>query len=104
MWLLQQRRREHKNAPLPGIPVGLSAVASAGQIDVAWPIQEGYVVTLYRGTVDDFGLSSAVQSFIDITNYIDTDVVSTTTYFYWITLSNGVGEGGESAGASAVAV
>ena len=92
-WLVQDRRREHKNAVAPDAPGGLSAVADVGQIDVSWPIQQGMVVNLYRGLSDVFGSASAIQSFIDDSiTYADTDVISSTAYWYWITISNGAGE------------
>lgn len=93
VWLVQDRRREHKNATVPNAPVGLSAVADVDQIDVAWAIQQGVVVNIYRGLSDVFGSASIIQSFINVSiTHTDTDVISSTDYWYWITVSNGVGE------------
>jgi len=92
IWLLQQRRRDHKNATVPDAPVGLAAAASVDYVDVTWAAQQGFVVTLYRALSDSFGASSKILSFIDVVAYVDEDVIATTDYWYFITISNGVGE------------
>jgi hypothetical protein len=92
VWFSQQRRREHKNAPAPAAPVGLSAIPSVGYVDVTWPPQPGVVIVVYRAELDDFGSASPLQSLIDATAFVDSNTVATTDYWYWITASNGAGE------------
>jgi hypothetical protein len=99
-WLIQQRRREHKDAIAPDAPVGLSAILDVSQIDLSWPIQQGMVVNLYRSLSDVFSSSSIIQSFIDDSiTYADLDIPPT-AYWYWLTVSNGAGESDPSDSAS----
>jgi len=103
-WYMQDRRRDRKGAVVPVAPTDPSATPSVGYIDISWPAQPGVIVNLYRAESDSFGSSALVQSFIDSAEYRDESVVSSTSYWYWITVSNNVGESGESGSASATAI
>ena len=76
----------------PYVPSGVQAIAVAGSIIVLWnssAYATGYNV--YRGTASSAESITPVASLLQNTQFVDTAVVSGTTYYYVVAASNIVG-------------
>ena len=91
---------------VPGAPTGLAARAGDAQVTLTWaapapnggPQVTGYNV--YDGTTADFKASTMVQSSAS-TSATATGLSNGTTYYFWVTAVNTVGQGPASNDASA---
>jgi fibronectin type 3 domain-containing protein len=92
-------------ATAPGEPQGLAATPSSGKVTLTWspPASDGgaSVTTykIYRGTSS--GAETLLTSVGNVTSYQDTAVANGTRYYYKVAAVNSVGEGPQSAEASA---
>jgi endoglucanase len=76
----------------PTAPTRVSAVAAAGQITVSWSAVSGVSgYNLYRGTTT--GGEILYRSGLTATNFVDTGLPNSTSYYYEVTASNSAGEG-----------
>ena len=87
-------------ADAPGAPA-LSAVAGDGLVNLSWSAAypggtpTGY--TLYRGTASGMESATPVATFDgSAISYVDTGLADGTTYYYYLTASNGIGVGPQS--------
>ncbi len=94
----------------PTAPLGLTAFASAGQIQLNWsaPSSVGTGLTEYRVfrslTADGEGTTPNATVTASTRTYIDTNVVAGTLYYYKVRAVNAAGVGPDSNEASAMAV
>ena len=91
-------------APLPAAPASLTAsMASAGEIDLSWPIvtwATGY--NIYRGTASGGESATPLNaSPVAVTSYDDKSVSGQTTYYYVVRAVDATGKGAASGEASA---
>lgn len=86
--------------PAPEAPQNVQVLADTGQLQISWDnvIDEvGYY--LYRSTDNNtFGLYDSVS--VDVTQYIDSNVIGGLTYYYYIVAFNSVGNSPNSSVAS----
>lgn len=90
----------------PSSPQSLTAVAAVNEVQLSWTAPAfdgnsavtGYLI--YRGTSP--GSGTCIDSSAT-TSYVDQSVVSGTTYYYWVTAENALGEGSPSNEVSATA-
>jgi hypothetical protein len=78
---------------VPATPTGLAAVAGAMQITLSWTANSETDIkhyNIYKGTTNVVGDAVLFNS-INATSFSDTVVVAGTTYYYWLTAKNVLG-------------
>jgi hypothetical protein len=86
---------------IPDAPTNVSPASGAAQASLAWATSAtATAYNIYRGTAP--GTEVLVKSGVQGTSYLDTALVSGTTYYYRITAVNSVGESPKSNGTSVV--
>ena len=79
----------------PNAPANLTATAGNAQVVLSWDASAGAdSYSVYRGTSS--GGEVLIQSGILVTTFTDTGLSNGTTYFYFVTATNGAGESGHS--------
>lgn len=87
---------------LPQAPIGLVATAvSASQIDLIWNATTNTTSYNIKRSTTNGGPYTVVATGITATNYSNTGLAGSTTYYYVVSASNAVGEGANSTQASA---
>ncbi len=93
---------------VPGAPTLNTATAGNAQVALAWtaPTDTGSGAltgyNVYRSTTNTFPGTGGIAVFgASTTNYTFTGLTNGTTYYFWVTATNGAGEGAASASLSA---
>ncbi len=77
----------------PNAPANLAATPGDGQVDLDWDNSAGAVnYNVYRGTGGNYYLEASPTS----SSWTDTSVINGTTYYYYVTAENAIGESGPS--------
>lgn len=87
----------------PGVPSGLSATATSGQIGLSWTAGGGATGYNVKRSETDGGPYTTVGTSTSLT-YADTAITTGTTYYYVVTATNAAGESTISNQASATAI
>lgn len=87
----------------PGIPSGLTATATSGQIGLTWTAASGATGYNIKRSETDGGPYTNLGTSTSLA-YADTAVTTGTTYYYVITATNAAGESANSNQASATAI
>jgi len=89
--------------PIPPPPTGLAATTvSLGQVNLTWTASPGAInYNIKRATVSG-GPYTTVVTGVNTTNYSNTGLLSSTTYYYVVSAVNGSGESADSSEISAI--
>jgi len=90
----------------PAAPSNLNATAvSSSQINISWTASStaGVTYNIYRSTTSGFAISAAtrIATGVSVTNFANTGLAASTTFFYLVTAVNANGESAASNQASA---
>lgn len=85
----------------PAAPTSLTAVAGDAKVNLGWAASSGAASYTVKRAPASGGPYTTIATGLSATTYTDTGLTNGTTYFYVVSASNSVGEGANSAQASA---
>ncbi len=85
----------------PAAPTGLTASGGNGQVSLSWTASTGAASYNVKRSTTSGGPYGTLVASPPVTNYVDTTVANSTTYYYVVTAVNSSGESGNSNQASA---
>jgi glucan endo-1,3-alpha-glucosidase len=89
-------------APVPGVPTGLTATASNGQVSVTWSGSSGATsYSVFRSITSNGEGMAALDAGLTTTSFTDSGLANGTTYFYKVAAVNSSGMSAQSAEVSA---
>ena len=97
-------RVRNSSGSTPSAPTGLAASAGAGVVTNTWNPVSGALSYNIKRSLKSGGPYITIFSGLDTTNYIDTQVVNGTTYYYVVSAFNDYGESGNSSQVSATPI